>query len=203
MYCVYFPFSSCIVDIIFLPESNGTSPIRGLFSSIFDFNNPNFFAYSTKAFSVGSPCACSSFSPILESLHKHIAFANSSSFSVYLSTTVILFCVSVPVLSEHITCVHPKASTAVSFLIRALRFAIDVTPIDNIIVTTAGRPSGIAATANAIATKNVSNITFPVNTPCLTIPNINTNILIANTIFVNTFDSSAIFLCSGVCSSSA
>ena len=47
-------------------------------------------------------------------------------------TTVILFWVSVPVLSEQITCVQPSVSTAVSFRITAFRFDILVTPIDAI-----------------------------------------------------------------------
>ena len=55
-------------------------------------------------------------------------------------------------------CVHPSVSTAVSFLIIALRFDMLVTPIESTIVTTVARPSGIAATASDTATINVSSI---------------------------------------------
>ena len=48
----------------------------------------------------------------------------------------------------------------------------------NTIVTTATNPSGIAATARAIATKNVSKITLPSKEPFLIRPKINTNKLI-------------------------
>ncbi len=56
------------------------------------------------------------------------------------------------------TCVQPSVSTAVSFLITALRLLIFVTPIESTIVTTAARPSGIAATARETATINVPSI---------------------------------------------
>ena len=114
------------------------------------------------------------------------------------STTVILFWVNVPVLSEQITWVHPKVSTAVSFLTSACLLDIDVTPIERIMVITAGSPSGIAATARAIATKNVSKITSPAKDPFLINVNINTKILIPITSFVRVLESSAIFFWSGV-----
>ena len=64
---------------------------------------------------------------------------------------VIWFSVSVPVLSEQITVVQPSVSTAESFF-RIARFcAIRHMPIASVTVTTAGRPSGIAATASATA----------------------------------------------------
>ena len=107
--------------------------------------------------------------------------------------TVILFCVNVPVLSVHIICVHPNVSTAFNFLMSACLLDIDVTPIERIIVTTAGSPSGIAATARATAIKNVSSMCCPVKSPVLIIPNIKTKTLIPITNFVNTFEISAIF----------
>ncbi len=66
-----------------------------------------------------------------------------------ISFTVISFLVIVPVLSEQITSTDPKVSTALSFLIRACFLAILCVPIAKEIVTTAGNPSGIAATASA------------------------------------------------------
>ena len=57
--------------------------------------------------------------------------------------------VNVPVLSEAIISVEPSVSTAGSLRTIELRFANVVVPIDNTIVTIAGKPSGIAATANA------------------------------------------------------
>ena len=66
--------------------------------------------------------------------------------------------VSVPVLSEQITVVQPSVSTAASFLTMALRLAIRDTPIAKVMVIAAGRPSGIAPTANATEAINISNI---------------------------------------------
>ena len=83
--------------------------------------------------------------------------------------TFILFWVSVPVLSEHIIELLPKVSTAGSFLIIALFLDILVTPIDSIIVTTAGSPSGIAATARPTDVINISLIDIPLNRPIINI----------------------------------
>ena len=74
---------------------------------------------------------------------------------------VILFCVSVPVLSEQITSVDPKASTADNFLTIAFSFAIFWTPIASVIVITAESPSGIAATASETASMKTSSGGFP------------------------------------------
>ena len=74
-------------------------------------------------------------------------FSSSFSSSATCSTTVILFWVRVPVLSEQIICVHPSVSTAVSLRMMALRFDMFVTPMESTMVTTAASPSGIAATA--------------------------------------------------------
>lgn len=59
--------------------------------------------------------------------------------------------VNVPVLSEQITVVHPRVSTEGSLLTIALFYAIFLVPKAKHVVITAGSPSGIAATANAIA----------------------------------------------------
>ena len=66
-------------------------------------------------------------------------------------TALIWFVVNVPVLSEQITEVHPKVSTDGSFLTIAFCFAIFLVPSAKHVVITAGKPSGIAATANATA----------------------------------------------------
>ena len=52
--------------------------------------------------------------------------------------------------------VQPSVSTAGSFLIKALRLAILLTPKAREIVTIAGRPSGMAATARATEARNIS-----------------------------------------------
>jgi len=68
--------------------------------------------------------------------------------------TVISFFVRVPVLSEQITVVSPRVSTEGSFLISAFFESIFLTEIAREIVTTAGRPSGTAATARAIEVRS-------------------------------------------------
>ena len=70
--------------------------------------------------------------------------------------TVIWFSVSVPVLSAQITVVPPNVSTAGSRRMTARRLAIRATPMASVMVTAAGRPSGMAPTANATAAVKVS-----------------------------------------------
>ena len=65
-------------------------------------------------------------------------------------STCILFLVSVPVLSVHIYVMDPNVSTAGSFLIRLLYFIILLAAIAREMVITAGRASGMAATASEI-----------------------------------------------------
>ena len=98
------------------------------------------------------------------SLHR--APASSASLrrppaGIHTSCTVIRFWVRVPVLSEQITPAHPKVSTAGSFLTMAPRAAIRPTPRASTMVTMAGRPSGMAATARDTAVRNISSIRFP------------------------------------------
>ena len=88
---------------------------------------------------------------------------------LYSCTTVILFCVKVPVLSEHITLTEPKVSTAGSLLTIALFLDILVTPVERTIATIATRPSGIAATANETAVINISRADLPCKTPSINI----------------------------------
>ena len=61
-----------------------------------------------------------------------------------------------PVLSEQITVTEPSVSTAGSFRMSALRFSIFCAPSARAIVTTAGSPSGTAATAMLTAVRNMS-----------------------------------------------
>lgn len=71
---------------------------------------------------------------------------------IYPSLTAhIWFLVNVPVLSEQITVVQPKVSTDGNLLTIAFYAAIFLVPNAKQVVITAGRPSGIAATAKAIA----------------------------------------------------
>ena len=117
-----------------------------------------FNPFCTNATSVGSPLT--SILPflykILQSVHiVESSIANSGLFD-FTSTTVISFFVNVPVLSEQITLLLPNVSTAGNLRIMLLFFAIFVTPSDNIIVTIAGNPSGIAATASPTDVINIS-----------------------------------------------
>jgi len=82
--------------------------------------------------------------------------------------TVIWFWVSVPVLSEQITVVLPRVSTAGSFRMIARRRAIRATPIASVTVTAAGSPSGIAPTASAMAEEAMSSTRSPRNRPIAT-----------------------------------
>ena len=65
------------------------------------------------------------------------------------STAVIWLSVSVPVLSEQIAEVAPSVSVERSRLTIALASASSCVPRDRIVVTTAGRPVGIAAIEKA------------------------------------------------------
>ena len=85
------------------------------------------------------------------------ASVSSSSAPSAQRTTVIRFCVSVPVLSEQITWQLPSVSTACRCRMIARFAAMRRTPSARTIVTTAGSPSGIAATARLIAIMNISS----------------------------------------------
>ena len=80
-----------------------------------------------------------------------------------------MFCVNVPVLSEHITVALPNVSTAGSFFTIACLFTILCTPIASTIVDTAANPSGIAATAKLTAVINISITFFPYKIPIIKI----------------------------------
>ena len=74
------------------------------------------------------------------------------------STTVILFCVKVPVLSVQIMLVEPSVSTAGSLRMIACCLAIFFVPNERTIVTIDCSASGIAATATATA--NIKALTI-------------------------------------------
>ena len=62
--------------------------------------------------------------------------------------------------------VDPNVSTAGNLRIKAWRVAIRVVPNANVIVTIAGSPSGIAATANEIDVSSMFRIvSLPRNSP--------------------------------------
>ena len=65
--------------------------------------------------------------------------------------TDIMLVVSVPVLSEQMTEVQPRVSTDGKLLTMAFFLAIRLVPRARQVVMTAGRPSGMAATARATA----------------------------------------------------
>ena len=105
-------------------------------------------------------------SPGRASLERAIALASRGIFSVQaVSTTVILFWVRVPVLSEQMISVQPSVSTADILRMTAPRFDILVTPIESSMVTTAASPSGIAATARLMAMIKVSSTTSHAKLP--------------------------------------
>ena len=84
-------------------------------------------------------------------MHSTLASSSSCGSSpacgVHAACTVIWLRVSVPVLSDATTVVEPSVSTAGRWRMIARRRAIRRTPIASAIVTTAGSPSGTAATA--------------------------------------------------------
>ncbi len=72
------------------------------------------------------------------------------------TTAVIRFSVSVPVLSLQMTVTAPSVSTAVSLRMSALRRSMRRAPSASAMVTTAGSPSGTAATARLTAVTKTS-----------------------------------------------
>ena len=98
---------------------------------------------------------------MLQSVHKERANTPSGElklaepFGSSKRVTVILFCVRVPVLSEHMTFALPSVSTAGILRTIARLAAIFFMPSARTIVTTAGKPSGIAATARLIEIINI------------------------------------------------
>ncbi len=75
------------------------------------------------------------------------------------------FSVRVPVLSEQMVVTEPSVSTAGNFRISALRFNIRCAPMASAIVTTAGKPSGTAATAMLMPVINMVRTGSPRKIP--------------------------------------
>ena len=96
-------------------------------------------------------------------------------------------------MSEQITLLLPNVSTAGSFLIIVFFLAILVTPIESIIVTIAGNPSGIAATANPTDVMNIS-----IGSIFFRIPITNMIAQITKQPIPNVFPTSPSFFCIGV-----
>ena len=145
-------FRICVVVIILRLLSRGISSI--LSSSI-----STSLQYFKMAPSVWFPITSSL--AMIALLQSFPIFRVFSSFVKYESTTVILFSVSVPVLSLQIMVHDPKVSTDSSFLTIASDFAICDIPRANVNVRTAGNPSGMAATASETAVMNVSTSGTP------------------------------------------
>ena len=82
-----------------------------------------------------------------------------------MSVTVMRLRVSVPVLSLQMTVVLPSASAAGRCRTMALRRAMRLTPMARVMVTAAGSPSGMTATARAIAAVNISVAASPRSNP--------------------------------------
>ncbi len=74
-----------------------------------------------------------------------------------IEATIISLRVSVPVLSVQITETAPSVSIDGSFRTMTCRCAILRTPMASVIVSTAGRPSGIAATVRPTTAMNISS----------------------------------------------
>ena len=108
-------------------------------------------------------------------------------------TTDITPEVSVRVLSVQTTVVDPSASTAASRRTSARRRAIRRRPIASAIVATAGRPSGTAATARAIAVSTIR----PQGAPCAT-PSTATTAAVASATHTRRWPSASSFRSSGV-----
>ena len=81
-------------------------------------------------------------------------------------------------MSLQITVHEPKVSTESSLRTIALDLVSCCIPKANVNVKTAGKPSGIAATASETAVKNVSTIGIPLNNSKM---NINTQTIMAIT----------------------
>ena len=96
-------------------------------------------------------------------------------------------------MSEQITLLLPNVSTAGNFRIMLFFFAILVTPIDSIIVTIAGSPSGIAATANPTDVINISTGSI-----CFIKPIAKIITHITKHAIPNIFPTSPSFFCNGV-----
>ncbi len=182
--------SVCTVLMRLRTESNGRSATRGEARRMAGTSSPASWASCNRAVSVGSPissssppsptCATASLqSTIAPSMRRAVDGRASRSTAspglrstrwsaMSIAVTVIRFSVSVPVLSEQMTVTDPRVSTAGSLRIRALRRSIRCEPMASVNVTTAGRPSGITATATLIAVSTRSVADSPLRAPIST-----------------------------------
>ena len=110
-----------------------------------------------------------------------------------ISRTVISLRVSVPVLSEQMTVTEPRVSTLGSLRTKALRRTRRCKPIASTSVTTAGRPSGTAATARLTDSRNDGK-----SGPPRSAWSRKMRAAIPSTMAINTFPSSASRCWSGV-----
>ena len=161
------PSQWCMVLIRFLAESNGSSPSRGISFRTASGETPARRAIDSSAVSVGSPVntsPCTAASLSSTAPYKKYRCTGSYTLScggvssrpsTNTCSTVMRFCVRVPVLSEQITDTHPRLSTAFKSLMMACSFAICWVPMACTIVTIEPSASGMAATANATA--NISD----------------------------------------------
>merc|ERR1711981_157568 len=94
---------------------------------------------------------------------------SASSLKTNILQTDIMFVVRVPVLSEQMTEVQPRVSTDGKDLTIAFFLAILRVPRARQVVMTAGRPSGIAATAKATAVLRPVPTTTPRALPAATL----------------------------------
>ena len=160
--------------IILRSEEKGVPPTRSACVV-----SPMRSAYSTSATSVGSP----TYAPARPFTVWQMRIQRTSSASVMvvpsapffappsdmvwgnavqIVSTVILFLVRVPVLSEQMTVHPPRLSTAPSRRMTAREDAMRCTPSARMTVTTAPMPSGMAATATATALMRLSKkLTLP------------------------------------------
>ena len=83
------------------------------------------------------------------------------------SVTVILFSVSVPVLSEQMTFMQPTVSQATSFLTSAFCFDIFMMFIASVTATIVGRPSGTAATMSTMLSMNAAENSPNISLACM------------------------------------
>ena len=108
-----------------------------------------------------------------------------------------------PVLSEQMTVVDPSVSTEASRFMIALRLASRPTPIARVTVTTAGRPSGMAATASATELISASLTASPSMRGACTSATTNTAATATRAINASRLPSAWICSCNGVGFSSA
>jgi hypothetical protein len=178
-------------------EENGTSRTRGNCRSSISL----FPAASHSAVSVASPRTRAP--SMVQLVHRAASSSSCCRAEVCApsfptvprsSVTVMRFCVSVPVLSVQITLALPSVSTAIICRTIARRSAMWRIPTASTIVTTAGSPSGIAATARETAVKNISSGGVPCTRPITKITAHSSSAPVPST-----FPVTSSFFCRGVC----